>query len=60
VNTALKGLKVRPVKLSEFGRQILGDGASLKPAELSERFNAWLKAQVGDDDPSAVRFVVEG
>ena len=60
VNTALKGLKVRPVKLSEFGRHVLGDGTSLKPADLSERFNAWLKAQVGDDDPSAVRFVVEG
>ena len=48
------------MKLADFGKHVLGDGASLKPADLSERFNAWLKAQVGDDDPSAVRFVVEG
>jgi hypothetical protein len=60
VNTALKGLKVRSVKLAEFGKQVLGDGASLKPSDLSDRFNAWLNAQVGDDDPNAVRFVVEG
>ena len=60
VNAALKGLKVRPVKLTDFGKHVLGDGASLKPADLSERFNAWLKAQVGDDDPNAIRFVVEG
>jgi len=60
VNTALKGLKVRPVKLTDFGKQILGDGASLKPTDLSDRFDAWLKAQIADDDPSAVRFVVEG
>jgi hypothetical protein len=48
------------VKLAEFGKQVLGDGASLKPSDLSDRFNAWLNAQVGDDDPNAVRFVVEG
>jgi len=60
MNTALSGLKRRPVKGSELASNLLGDGTPLKPAELTERFEKWLKEQVGEDDPNAVRFVLEG
>jgi hypothetical protein len=59
INTALMGLKRRAVKRDELADAILGDGSPLKPDELRERFEAWLKSQIGSDDRNAVRFVLE-
>lgn len=59
INNALTGLKRRPVDGSDLVVKLLGDGAPLKPAELSDRFEKWITDQVGDDDPNSVRFVLE-
>jgi hypothetical protein len=60
INSALKGLRRKIVKPSEFAKQIMGDGTPLKQDELRARFETWLKAQMGDDDPTTVRFMLEG
>jgi hypothetical protein len=59
IDTALVGLKKRTVKPKEFADAILGDGSPLKPDELRERFETWLKTQIGTDDKATVRFVLE-
>jgi hypothetical protein len=59
INIALSGLKRKTVKSQEFAKQVLGDGTPLKPAEMKERFDTWLKTQIGTDDQNAVRFVLE-
>ena len=59
INTALIGLKRRPVKRDDLADAILGDGSPLKPDELRERFEKWLKEQIGPDDRNTVRFVLE-
>ena len=59
INTALKGIKRKNLTASTFASQVLGDGTPLKPDELRQKFETWLKAQVGDDDPNTVRFMLE-
>ena len=59
INTALKGIKRKNLTASSFATQVLGDGTPLKPEELRQKFETWLKAQVGDDDPNTVRFMLE-
>jgi hypothetical protein len=59
INTVLSGLKRKTVKAQEFARQVVGDGTPLKPAEVREKFEAWLKAQIGTDDQNTVRLVLE-
>ena len=59
INTVLIGLKRKTVKAQEFAKQVIGDGTPLKPAEVREKFDAWLKAQIGPDDQTTVRLVLE-
>lgn len=59
VNTVLSGLKRKPIKATEFAKQVMGtDGTPLKPDELRQRFEKWLKEQMGSDQPETVRFVL--
>ena len=59
INTVLNGLKRKTVKAQEFAKQVVGDGTPLKPAEVREKFEAWLKAQIGTDEQNTVRLVLE-
>ena len=59
INTVLSGLKRKTVKAQDFAKQVVGDGTPLKPAEVREKFEAWLKAQIGTDDQNTVRLVLE-
>jgi hypothetical protein len=60
MNTALRGLKRRPVKANDFAKQVMGDGTvPLKAEEMRQRFEKWLKDQLGADQPETVRFVLE-
>jgi hypothetical protein len=59
MNDCFKGVKKKSVKSSDFAKKIAGDGAPLKIEEIRARFEAWLKEQLGSDDSSSVRFVLE-
>jgi len=60
MNTALRGLKRKPVKATAFAKQVMGDGTvPLKAEEMRQRFEKWLKDQLGADQPETVRFVLE-
>jgi hypothetical protein len=59
VNNLLKGLKKKPVKRETFTKAIFGDGVPLRPEELRQRVEDWIKAQTQNEDASQVRFVVE-
>jgi len=59
LNTVLSGLKRRNVKAQAFAKKIVGDGTPLKADEMRERFENWLKEQIGNDDKNTVRFVLE-
>jgi glutaredoxin len=59
VNTALKGIKRKNLTAAAFASQVLGDGTPLKPEELRQKFDTWIKSQIGDDDPNTVRFMLE-
>src|SRR5579871_625985 len=56
INTVLSGLKRRTVKAQVFAKQVVGDGTPLRADEMRERFENWLKEQIGSDDKSTVRF----
>ena len=59
LNDCFKGVKKKAVKSSEFAKKIAGDGTPLKVEEIRARFEAWLYEQVGTDESSSVRFVLE-
>ena len=59
INTVLSGLKRKVVKAQEFAKQVVGDGTPLKLVEVREKFDAWLKTQIGNDDQNTVRLVLE-
>lgn len=59
INTVLSGLKRKVVKASDLANSLLGTGTPLKPAEVREKFETWLKAQIGTDDQNTVRLVLE-
>ena len=59
INTVLSGLKRKTVKSKDFAAEVIGDGTPLKADELRERFETWLKAQIGNDDKNTVRFVLD-
>jgi len=60
MNTALRGLKRKAVKATAFAKQVMGDGTvPLKAEEMRQRFEKWLKDQLGADQPETVRFVLE-
>jgi hypothetical protein len=59
INTVLSGLKRKTVKAQELAKGIMGDGTPLKPAEVREKFEVWLKAQIGADDQNTVRLALE-
>jgi hypothetical protein len=59
MNDCFKGVKKKAVKKSDFAKRIAGDGTPLKIEDLRARFEDWLQEQVGSDDQSAVRFVLE-
>jgi hypothetical protein len=59
INTVLSGLKRKSVKPQDFAKQVMGDGTPLKAGEVRDRFEAWLKAQIGTDDQNTVRLVLE-
>lgn len=59
VNTALSGLKRRPVKAPDFAKQVLGDGAPVRADEIRQRLDKWISAELGTDDKNTVRFVLE-
>ncbi|RYD79185.1 MAG: hypothetical protein EOP84_13365 [Verrucomicrobiaceae bacterium] len=59
VNNLLKGLRKKPIKLESFGNAIFGDGVPLKPDELLQRVQDWVKLQTQNEDEKQVRFVME-
>jgi Family of unknown function (DUF6079) len=59
VNTALSGLRRRPIRAEHLARAVLGDGVPLKVTEVEERFKEWVKGQMNGDQPETVRFVLE-
>jgi len=59
VNNLLKGLRKKPVKREAFTKAIFGDGIPLRPEELRQRVEDWIKAQTQNEDAAQVRFVVE-
>lgn len=59
VNSLLKGLRKKPVSLRTFASEILGDGVPLRPEELRQRVEVWIKKQTQNEDPNQVRFVME-
>jgi hypothetical protein len=59
VNQVLKGLKKKPIKRDGFAKAIFHDGKPLRPDELRQRVEEWIKAQTQNEEAGQVRFVLE-
>lgn len=59
VNQVLKGLKKRGVKRDGFAKAIFYDSKPLRPDELRQRVEEWIKAQTQNEEANQVRFVLE-
>lgn len=59
VNQVLRGLKKKPVKRQSFVEAIFHDGKPLKPEELRQRVEEWIKMQTKNEEAGLVRFVLE-
>ena len=59
VNQVLKGLKKKPIKRDTFAKAIFNTSTSLRPEELRQRVDEWIKAETQNEEASQVRFVLE-
>jgi hypothetical protein len=59
LNTVLSGLTRKGVTGTALSSALFSDSTPLKPDELRARFEEWIKAQIGTETESTVRFVLE-
>jgi hypothetical protein len=59
INQVLKGLKKKSVNKESFAKAIFSTSSSLRPDELRQRVDEWIKVETQNEEASQVRFVLE-
>ena len=59
LDTALKGLKKKPVKKDSVYKQILGDGKPITVKELKDNFDRFIDSLSAGENVDTIRIVLE-